>query len=86
MEKIILSKVSNLDIEEIARKDQLRFQSLIGIDVPLENRMNHDYLGELTIGGFSSKNILFDTGSTWLTVTSDLCTNCQSTIYQTKSS
>lgn len=83
MEPIILSRPRLDDVEQMIKSDRTRFQSLLGINTPLDNHKNNDYLGALTIGGSEAKRLVFDTGSTWLTVTSDKCTNCYSMAYQT---
>lgn len=50
------------------------------------NILNSQYLGNLYFGSpFSQKaTVVFDTGSNWLTVTSDLCKKCKTHAYKTK--
>ena len=57
----------------------------MGLNVDLDNISNVQYLGALTIGGYESKKLVFDTGSDWLTITSDICDDtCSSkAVYKT---
>ena len=50
------------------------------------NILNSQYLGKMFFGSNVSQQeatVVFDTGSNWLTVTSDLCKNCSSQVYST---
>ena len=55
----------------------------MGHNVDLVNLANGQYTGSLTIGDSEAKKLVFDTGSNWLTVTSDLCSDCSSQAYNT---
>ena len=50
------------------------------------NILNSQYLGNLYFGSpFGQKaTVVFDTGSNWLTVTSDICKKCSTQAYKTK--
>lgn len=50
------------------------------------NILNSQYLGNMYFGSIPSQQkatVVYDTGSNWLTVTSDLCENCTSQKYTT---
>lgn len=52
------------------------------------NILNSQYLGTLYFGSPNGQRatVVFDTGSNWLTVTSDLCKECSTQAYKTKGS
>ena len=49
----------------------------------MKNVLNTQYLGKMYFGAPISQEaiIVFDTGSNWLTVTSDLCQDCSTKAY-----
>ena len=59
-----------------------------GHKVQMRNVLNSQYLGKIYFGSPKSQDatVVFDTGSNWLTVTSDKCKKCKSTAYHTSKS
>ncbi len=59
-----------------------------GIRLELTNILNTQYIGQLYLGSPVSQQakVVFDTGSNWLTVTSDLCDSCKDQAYSIKNS
>ena len=59
-----------------------------GSRVDMKNVLNSQYLSEIYFGTPISQaaTVVFDTGSNWVTVTSDLCSNCPNIAYQTSKS
>mmetsp|Transcript_1194 Transcript_1194/g.2181 ORF Transcript_1194/g.2181 Transcript_1194/m.2181 type:complete len:126 (+) Transcript_1194:246-623(+) len=59
-----------------------------GHRVRMTNILNSQYLGDIYFGSPESQHatVVFDTGSNWLTVTSNLCKNCHSQAYDTTKS
>ena len=58
------------------------------IRVPLENKVNSQYLAQMHFGSPVSQTatVVFDTGSNWLTVSSNLCKNCTKKAFDLKKS
>lgn len=67
------------------------------IKIDIQNRMNAQYLGYVQIGTYKNNKtnstieskpgiVVFDTGSNWLTMTSDKCANCTTKIYDSENS
>ena len=59
--------------------------------IDIKNVMNFQYLGKVFIGTYENGEatpgtVVFDTGSNWLTMTSDKCTNCTSKVYDSEHS
>ena len=55
--------------------------------VEMKNILNSQYLADMYFGDPSQKaTVVFDTGSNWLTVTSELCDICKSNAYITTKS
>ena len=59
-----------------------------GIRLEMTNILNTQYIGQIYLGSpFSQQaKVVFDTGSNWLTVTSDLCEKCKDQAYSVKNS
>ena len=68
--------------KEQSSKLKNKFSELIGdgegFRVDMKNVLNSQYLSEIYFGTPISQpaTVVFDTGSNWVTVTSDLCGNC----------
>ncbi len=59
-------------------------QQLSEISVALVNRNDLTYLGPLYFGtNRAFGNVIYDTGSGWVTITSNQCSNCDSHVYTT---
>ena len=53
-----------------------------GFEIPISLRTGFKYMGPIYLGSSNIQaNVTFDTGSSWLTVTSTLCVNCPSEVY-----
>ena len=59
-----------------------------GIRLEITNILNTQYIGQIYLGSPVSQpaKVIFDTGSNWLTVTSDLCDKCKDWSYSVKNS
>lgn len=80
--------------DEILREDSPKENKF---EIDILNRMNTQYLGQIQIGTYKNDKtnstieskpgiVVFDTGSNWLTITSDKCENCTTKIYDSENS
>ena len=67
------------------RAEELLLEKENGHRVDMKNVLNSQYLGKVYFGTPTSQpaTVVFDTGSNWLTVTSNLCQGCSSQAYNT---
>lgn len=70
-------------------------QGVEGFRVNVKNIFNSQYLGKVFVGTYENETtkeltnkqgtVVFDTGSSWLTLTSDICSNCLRNAYSLNS-